>query len=195
MGRNGAMNSATQNIAPAPEVAVRFCGIGGQGVILAANFLARALADEGLEHATTYASYGPEVRGTSVRADVCAARGWVAYPRVDRPRCIVAMAQKGYDATVADAAEGAVVLYDPATVEPAIEKNVKHVAIAASQISEDAFGRTSNANLVMLGAASECFGGIDFDALVRAAGDKLARADDARRALEMGREAARKAEK
>ncbi len=183
------MQSVTSN----PDVAVRFCGIGGQGVILAANFLAQALVAEGLEHATTYAAYGPEARGTDVRADVCAARGWVAYPRVDHPRCIVAMAQKGYDATIVDAAESAIVLYDPATVEPAVEKNVKHIAIAASQISEDNFGRTSNANLIMLGAAAACFSGIDFEALVEVTGKKLVRSDDAGRALEMGREAARKA--
>ena len=180
------MQRATGN----PDVAVRFCGIGGQGVILAANFLAQALAVKGLEHATTYASYGPEVRGTSVRADVCAARGWVAYPRVDRPRCVVAMAQKGYDSTIADAVEGAVVIYDPSTVEPATEKNVKHIAVAASQISEDNFGRTSNANLIMLGAAVACFEGIDFEALVEITCGKLSRSDEAKRALELGREAA-----
>ncbi len=178
--------SDTNNV---KDTAVRFCGRGGQGVILAANMLAESLSRQ-LRHASTVASYGPEARGTTVRADVCASEQWVAYPRVEKPTYVIAMAQNGYDEALHDAINGARILYDPATVKPARREGVEHKAINASQLSEDGFGRSSNANLIMLGAASEFFAGIDFEVLSKTVWSKIANADSATRALKIGREAA-----
>jgi 2-oxoglutarate ferredoxin oxidoreductase subunit gamma len=167
------------------EVAIRICGIGGQGIVLAANLLAESFAGR-LAHATTSTSYGPEVRGTSVRADVRASSQWIDYPRVDRPSFIIALAQKEYNNALQDAAEGALIMYDPATVNPKEKKGVEQAAVEAAQMSEDNFGGAANANLVMLGAAAAHLREIDFDALVATVRARVSEADSAVRALEIG---------
>jgi 2-oxoglutarate ferredoxin oxidoreductase subunit gamma len=168
------------------EVAVRICGVGGQGVVLAANILAESLAQK-FAHATTSSAYGPEVRGTSVRADVCASTRWIDYPRVDRPALVLALAQKEYDLAVKDAADDALILYDPSTIEPVQKDGVRQIPVDASQMSQDNFGRPANANLIMLGAAAAYLAEIDFDALSRTVRDKISDREAAARALEIGR--------
>jgi len=172
------------------EVAVRLCGVGGQGIVLAANLLAESLSKQ-FARVTTYAAYGPEVRGTSVHADVRASERWVDYPPIERPSFIIALAQEGYALAVKAADENARVLYDPATVQPGDNGTVAHTPVAASQLSEENFGSPANANLIMLGAASAYLAGFDFDALIHTVKGKFSDSNTAVRALEIGREALR----
>lgn len=170
------------------EISVRICGVGGQGIVLAGNILAEALL-RGYAYATNSTSYGPEVRGTSVRSDVVAAQRWIDYPRADCPDWIIALAQKVYDAGVNDFGAQSVVLYDPALVKPSERCAARHIGIPASQACLDEFGDSSSANLVMLGALSVP-GSVPAGDVEATAAGKLSNPDKVRRALRLGRDLA-----
>jgi 2-oxoglutarate ferredoxin oxidoreductase subunit gamma len=170
------------------ELSVRICGIGGQGIVLAGNILAEALL-RNHRYATNSASYGPEVRGTSVRSDVLAAQDWIAYPRAERPDFVIALGQKVYNAGVAEFDKETVVIYDPVLVRPAPKCPARHIAVKASQACLEKFGDNADVNLVMLGALSS-LGVAQTQDLEAAAVERIRARDDARRAIALGRELA-----
>jgi len=173
------------------EISVRICGIGGQGIVVAGNVLAEAFL-RAYAYATNSASYGPEVRGTSVRSDVLAAGRWIDYPRAERPGYVIALGQKVYSAGVADFGKDAVVLYDPALVHPSEKCAARHVSIGASEACFANFRDNTNANLVMLGALGT-LGLLDAGNLEEAAAERFHAAAEARRAIALGMELAAKA--
>jgi 2-oxoglutarate ferredoxin oxidoreductase subunit gamma len=166
------------------DISVRICGIGGQGIVLAGNILAEALL-RSYGYATTSASYGPEVRGTSVRADVLASRDWIAYPRAERPDFVIALAQKVYNAGLADFSKETVVLYDPVLVHPSPKCPARHIAVKASEACFEKFGDNTDANLVMLGALS-AQGVLKQEDLEAAAVERISAREDARKAVALG---------
>jgi len=170
------------------ELSVRICGIGGQGIVLAGNVLAEALLrDHG--YATNSASYGPEVRGTSVRSDVLASQEWIAYPRAERPDFVIALAQKVYNAGLADFGKETVVIYDPVLVHPAAQCPARHIAVKASEACLKKFGDNADANLVMLGALSS-LGVVETAGLEAAAAERIHAGGEVRKAIALGRELA-----
>jgi 2-oxoglutarate ferredoxin oxidoreductase subunit gamma len=170
------------------EVSVRICGIGGQGIVLAGNLLAEALLRT-YAYATNSASYGPEVRGASVQADVIASRRWIAYPRAHNPGFVIALGQKVYNTGLADFDKDAVVLYDPVLVHPSEKCPARHIPVKASQACQEKFSDTTDVNLVMLGALS-ALGVVAAQDLEAAATERFRDKDDARRAVALGRELA-----
>ncbi|RKY26133.1 MAG: hypothetical protein DRP79_05530 [Planctomycetota bacterium] len=167
------------------RIDVRICGTGGQGIVMAGNILAEALL-RSYEFATNSASYGPEVRGTSVRSDVVCSQKWIDYPRADSPDWVIALAQKVYDAGAGDFGDDSVVLYDPALVEPSARCPARHVRIPASQACLNQFGDSANANLAMLGALST-FGVVPEKDLETAAVARLKMPEKIGGALRLGR--------
>lgn len=172
------------------ETSVRICGVGGQGIVMAGNILAEAFLRV-YPFATNSTSYGPEVRGASVRSDVLASSRWIDYPRADRPGWVIALAQKVYDSGLKDFGEETTVLYDPALLTPPGGCPARHVEIPASQTCLDRFGDSAGANLMMLGALA-ALGVLPCEALEASATGRLRDADKAGRAIRIGRELAEK---
>ena len=73
---------------------VRFAGFGGQGVILAAFILGRAVSVHTPMHAAMTQSYGPESRGGACEADVVVDDSEIDTPVVTRPDVLVLMSQE-----------------------------------------------------------------------------------------------------
>ncbi len=129
---------------------IRFEGLGGQGIVLAAVVLAEALGvHQGLEAVQT-SVYDPETRGASVRSEVVASAEPVNYPGAVRPDVVVAMSQKAADNNT-QLAEGGVLIVDPLFVEriPTVAGRVYQVPVTRLA---DELGRRQAANMVMLGA-------------------------------------------
>lgn len=165
-------------------ISVRICGIGGQGIVQAGNLLAEALLKRH-PYATNSASYGPEVRGASVRSDVIAAERWIAYPRAERPDFAVALGQKVYNESAPAFGEETVVLHDPVLVKPSEKCRARHVALKVSEACTAKFGDASDANLAMLGALA-AMGVADAEALEEAAIARFHDEKKAREAVELG---------
>lgn len=131
---------------------VRFEGIGGQGVVMAAVVLAEALGVyHGLEVVQT-SIYDPETRGGSVRSEVIFSSGPVYHPEAVKPDVIVAMSQKAADNST-DLAEDGTLIVDPLFIQRTPRLAGKVFQIPVTEIADEV-GRRLTANMVMLGAVA-----------------------------------------
>ncbi len=90
---------------------IRFAGSGGQGLILGARILFRAMTIEGLL-ASQSQSYEPTSRGGFCHADLVVSDRSVDFPLVMAIDCLLALDQVGADRSAERLAEGALVVTD-----------------------------------------------------------------------------------
>jgi 2-oxoglutarate ferredoxin oxidoreductase subunit gamma len=132
---------------------IRFCGYGGQGVVLAGTILGHAAINDDKWVAGSN-SYGAQARGGSARSEVVIAENPIIYPHVIQVDILIAMSQTAYDQYTQDVAEqDALVLYDDIIVQPRDIPRVQQIGIPATKISIDEFDNKQVANIVMLGAS------------------------------------------
>jgi 2-oxoglutarate ferredoxin oxidoreductase subunit gamma len=166
---------------------VLLAGLGGQGVQLAGDMLARACTQAG-KQVSVLPSYGAEARGTLIRAEVVISDEEIVYPGVLEPDIFVAFSQEAYDYFRPTLTDRTSVFYDSASVSPASgsQSPARHYAVAAMEAASGA-GNAKAANMVMLGALAAASDLIPKEALVdiiSEGGSK--RAETSIRALEEG---------
>lgn len=130
---------------------ILFAGIGGQGIILSANILARSAAAQGL-YACQSQSYGSESRGTVSRAEVVIDQGFIDFPHVEYADYFIAMAEPGLKMLQEKIKPHTIVLYDGSVFTPQGTLGKEMINVEATKISLDHLGRPLFANIVMLGA-------------------------------------------
>jgi 2-oxoglutarate ferredoxin oxidoreductase subunit gamma len=133
---------------------VLFAGLGGQGVQLAGDILARACTLAG-RHVSVLPSYGAEARGTLIRSEVVISDEDIIYPGVLEPAVFVAFSQEAYDYFLDSVSKHTLVFYDPASVTPATGASspASQYPITAIETASD-LGNAKAANMVMLGAVA-----------------------------------------
>jgi 2-oxoglutarate ferredoxin oxidoreductase subunit gamma len=132
---------------------IRFCGYGGQGVVLAGTILGHAAINDDKWVAGSN-SYGAQARGGSARSEVVIASNPITYPHVIKADILIAMSQTAYDQYIQDLAkQGALVLYDDMIVHPRDIHGVQQIGVPATKLSIDEFNNKQVANIVMLGAS------------------------------------------
>jgi 2-oxoglutarate ferredoxin oxidoreductase subunit gamma len=131
---------------------VLLAGLGGQGVQLAGDVLARACTLDG-RHVSVLPSYGAEARGTLIRSEVVISDDEIVYPGVLEPDIFVAFSQEAYDHFAPILTSVTLVFYDSASVTLPTDSRppAKHYAISAIEAATQA-GNAKAANMVMLGA-------------------------------------------
>ncbi len=131
---------------------VLIAGLGGQGVQLAGDILARSCTLGG-RNVSVLPSYGAEARGTLIRSEVVISEEDIIYPGVLEPDLFVAFSQEAYDHFLPELQRGTVVLYDSASVTPsrADSSPRRQCAVPAIDIATS-LGNAKAANVVMLGA-------------------------------------------
>jgi 2-oxoglutarate ferredoxin oxidoreductase subunit gamma len=167
-------------------------GLGGQGVQLAGDILARACTQAGSQ-VSVLPSYGAEARGTLIRTEVVISDEQILYPGVLEPDIFVAFSQEAYDRFAPILTDETTVIYDSASVTPATGNRPKarHYALAAMEAASEA-GNAKAANMVMLGAMAVHSQMIPLEALKQILSEGPAsRAQTSTRALEMGFELAK----
>jgi 2-oxoglutarate ferredoxin oxidoreductase subunit gamma len=146
---------------------VLFAGFGGQGIVLAAYILGRAVAIHEGRHAVQIQSYGPEARGGSCSSSVVISDAPVDYPYARRPDVMVVMSRAAADKYLSLAGPGTRVLYEEALVpRPAFPEDVR--PIPAQRIAEG-LGARMAANVVMLGFLAGSSDVVSPEALQKAA--------------------------
>ncbi len=145
---------------------VLFAGFGGQGVVLAAYILGRAVAIHEGRHAVQIQSYGPEARGGSCSSSVVLSDEPVDYPYARRPDVLVLMSRAAADKYSRMAGPRTVVLYEEGLVQRPSVGAEAH-GIPAQRIAEG-LGAKMAANVVMLGFLAGRTGVVGADALRRA---------------------------
>ena len=97
------------------EIVVRFAGEGGQGVVTAAEMLARAATGVGF-HALTFATFPSQILGGPTWTQARIARAPVQSPG-DSVDILVAFNDEAYNEHRSEVRDGGVILLDP-SIEP-----------------------------------------------------------------------------
>jgi 2-oxoglutarate ferredoxin oxidoreductase subunit gamma len=79
------------------DISVRFCGLGGMGIILTSIILGKAAIYDN-KNALQGQSYGAEQRGSKVRADVIISeKEMIISPEISKADILVALSQEAFD--------------------------------------------------------------------------------------------------
>jgi len=140
-------------------------GFGGQGVVRMGQILGLCAIKQG-HRVTMLKSHGTETRGGYVRAQLVIAPEYVDSPVVENADVIVAFSAPAYKKFF-ELCRGWI-LYDPEMVaDIRTDAPERHVAVPATQLSKERFGKELFANMIMLGALTR-LAGLDYEAMKRA---------------------------
>jgi 2-oxoglutarate ferredoxin oxidoreductase subunit gamma len=151
---------------------VRFCGFGGQGVILAGLVLGHAGIANG-KWAASSSTYGPAARGGACRSDVVISDQPIIFPQAINVDILVAMSQQAYDRYIRDVQGGTgLVILDEGVVPKKID-GLQQNGISATKAALEKLGNVIVANMVILGATVEISGLVSKEALIAASGKNV----------------------
>jgi len=132
---------------------IRFCGFGGQGVVLAGTILGYAAIKDG-KWVSGSNSYGAQARGGSARSEVVISDDPIKFPHVIESDVLVALSQSAYDVYIKNMAEkGALVIYDDLMIKPSHLRGVQQIGVPATNTAIHELESKQVANMVMLGAS------------------------------------------
>lgn len=129
---------------------IRIAGLGGQGVVLAGQILAKAAVFDGLNAVQTQ-SYGAEARGSAAKSEVIVADGKIWYPYVRKCDILVALSQEALNKYIKDVKENGLLITDSTHVKELPKINVKTYSVPFSKIAKEKFGAEIYANMMALG--------------------------------------------
>ncbi|MHB8463426.1 MAG: 2-oxoacid:acceptor oxidoreductase family protein [Acidimicrobiales bacterium] len=148
-------------------------GIGGQGVQLASQVLARAAVAEGRE-VQLFGSYGGMMRGGNTDTTIVVADGPIEAPPTVGDTWSAILMHHDYAAPIVGCLRaGSVVLINSTVFEGAVDcDGVTQVDIPATDIAVDV-GNIVAASMVMIGAYAAVTGLVSIDSLVECVGGAL----------------------
>jgi 2-oxoglutarate ferredoxin oxidoreductase subunit gamma len=151
-----------------PQLAIRFCGFGGQGIVLSSIIVASGAIHHEGKSAVQTQSYGPESRGGASKSEVIISDNVIDYPLIEKADVLVALSQEGLEKYVRDTREGGLLIIDPVFIKeiPKIE-NIRVVEIPSVKIA-GVIGSLLIANMVILGALIALTSVISTDSLRKA---------------------------
>ena len=171
---------------------VLFAGFGGQGMLLAGEFLAEAGMEEG-KHVSWLPSYGPEMRGGTANCSVIVSDDPVGSPIVDHPDVLMVMNLPSLDKYENAVQSGGMIFVDSSLIERKVTRtDVKTFYIPATRMAAEG-GITTLANMIITGKILKELGQFN-DADVEAALHKVVSAkhpemyDVNLKALQLGRD-------
>jgi 2-oxoglutarate/2-oxoacid ferredoxin oxidoreductase subunit alpha len=130
------------------EIVVRFAGEGGQGVVTAAELLARAATAVGY-HALTFATFPSQILGGPTWTQARLSTVLVRSPG-DAVDVLVAFNEEAYETHQVEVRDGGVVMHDP-SFTPTPRDGIKSFAIPFDELAKQT-GESRAANMVVLGA-------------------------------------------
>ncbi len=154
---------------------IRIAGFGGQGVILAASVIGKAVAIFEGGYATMTQSFGPEARGGSSSAQVILSSDPILYPYVSRPDILVVMSQEAYTRFTPQIKPGGILIMENEMVQPgqtSAPEGVRVYGVPATRLAEE-LGRKVVLNIVMVGFFGAVTNLVDPDALRKAVEDSV----------------------
>jgi len=131
---------------------VRISGYGGQGVILSAMVIGKAVALYENKFSSLAQAFGPEARGSSCSAQVIISDEKILYPYLVNSDILVAMSQEAFRKFSPELKPQGIVVYESELVKPeGLSKDVKCFGIPSTRIAEEDLGRNIFSNIVMVG--------------------------------------------
>ena len=152
---------------------IRIAGFGGQGVILAASVIGKAVAIFEGGYATMTQAFGPEARGGSSSAQVILSSDPILYPYVTRPDILVVMSQEANAKFTPHVKPGGILIAENELVQVSnVPENVRVYGVPATRLAEE-LGRKVVLNIVMVGFFGAVTNLVDPDALRKSVEDSV----------------------
>ncbi|MFX1384949.1 MAG: 2-oxoacid:acceptor oxidoreductase family protein [Promethearchaeota archaeon] len=129
---------------------IRFCGIGGMGVILVSIILGKAAIYDN-KNAIQTQSYGAEQRGSKVKSDVIISnKETINYPIIDSPDILIAFSQDAFEKYFPKTKKDGIIFINSDIVHT--NENINNLyKIPANTIAKE-MKNERIVNLIMLGA-------------------------------------------
>lgn len=161
--------------------------------MLAGKLLAEAAAIYDGKNAVQTQSYGPEARGGKSKTDIVVSNGEIDYPKATRVNVLLAMTQPALDEYLGSLREDGTLIVDSYLVERVDREGAIKIPFTTLAIEE--CGRKLFANVVALGAVVELTKAVGWESLRSAVLARVPKGTEEinARALDVGREAARRA--
>jgi len=128
---------------------IKISGTGGQGILVFGELLAKAAVLKDY-NASVISSYGSQVKGGVVEAQVIIGKDFITCPFVSNLNLLCALSQPGYDNNINLIKEETVVFYDDIAVKK-ITNLGKHIPVSATRYCVENFKTSLPANLFFLG--------------------------------------------
>lgn len=155
------------------ESAIKLCGFGGQGIILAGMLIGKAATIyDGLQSTFTQ-SYGPEARGGECSASVIVGENRASYPFVNNADILVAMSQVAFNKYIPQLKPGGLLIIDTNLVEPNNVPEGAEIRMIPMTAFAGKLGNKIVANVVMLGFFSAVSGTVSRKSLEKVITDTV----------------------
>jgi 2-oxoglutarate ferredoxin oxidoreductase subunit gamma len=153
---------------------IRFCGFGGQGIVLSGyTYGAAAVLDNHKVLQTQ--SYGSEARGGLCRSDVIVSGGEILELAPTRFDVLIALSQTAFDNYIEVLSGEGTLIVDDDLVDTGNHPHPRTFGIKATDIAYKKFGRKIMANMVILGFLCDTIGIVSKEALKQAIMNNVAR--------------------
>lgn len=153
---------------------IKFVGVGGQGVIMAASVLARSASVFDGQFAVLTKKYTSDMRGGEVSSGVILSSERVIYPLVDEPDVLVALSQEGCDKYLKDLKSGGILIYDSDLVTPVVsDASIEQFGAPFNTMAVSHFKKRAVMNMIVLGFVNGVIGAVSEDSLNRAMAEMI----------------------
>lgn len=130
---------------------LRIAGFGGQGVILSAIIIGKAVSIHQGAYATMTQNFGPEARGGACSAQLLLSGQPILYPYVTQPDILVVMSQEAYTRFVPELKEGGTLIVEQDLVRVTdLPRQTRVYSCPATRLAEE-LGKKMVLNSVMVG--------------------------------------------
>ena len=145
---------------------VRFCGFGGQGIILGGKILSNANISTG-KWVAGLSTYGGAARGGVCESDIIISDDFIIFPQLLQADVLIAMSQSAYDKNIGKVnKKTGLVIYDMRLVSTREVNGLRQIGIPATEAAVTELNNKQVANVVILGAAAEITSMVSKDALI-----------------------------
>jgi 2-oxoglutarate ferredoxin oxidoreductase subunit gamma len=152
---------------------IRIAGFGGQGVILSAVVLGKAVSIYENGFATMTQNFGPEARGGACSAQLIISDSPVWYPYVNQPDIMVILSQEAYNRFANELKPGGILIIEEDLVRVSnLNRDKKVYSIPATRFAEE-LGKRMVLNSVMVGFFTAVTKLLSADAVQKAVADSV----------------------
>lgn len=147
------------------QVSIRFCGFGGQGIVLSAVVWGTAAVTRKGLYAVQTQSYGSEARGGQCQAELIISASPINSPVVEKKDILVAMSQQALDRYLPSLKPDGLLIVDPKLVTNTHDWSGLVLRVPATETATN-LGNRIAANMVVLGFLQELTQMISRDDLI-----------------------------
>lgn len=154
------------------QISIRFCGFGGQGIVLSAVVLGTAAVTKSGLYAVQTQSYGSEARGGQCQAELIIWDQPINSPDVAKKDILVAMSQSALDRYLSSLKPDGILVVDPGLVTDLHGIKATVLSVPATETAQT-LGNRICANMVILGFVQAFTGIMSKEDLVEVVKDSV----------------------